>query len=94
MERTVVRLGDVVVTLEADDLEGQRLLIPNSPEGKRLACLLIGKDDPAQEGEFFVVAHNEEVDSRLLSLVDGLTAVRWCHPTFTQLVLDLGKENL
>lgn len=94
MKGTNVRLGDIVITLQVDGLNGQRLLIPNSPQGEWLACLLTGEDNPAHEGEFFVVAHDEGVDDRLLSLVDGLTTVRWCHPTFTQLVLDLGKESL
>ena len=87
MKQSVVRRGEVCITLRVEGL-AQQLLIPATPQGERLAELLL-EGTPQQEGDYFVVLHSPDVDRRIADLVDALTAVRWAHPTFTQLTLDL-----
>ena len=54
-----------------------------------------GRDEeaPHEQDGFFVVEHTPEVDARLCTLVDALTAVRWAHPTYTQLALALPEAE-
>lgn len=87
-----IQRGDLHVTLRTDDPDGQRLLIPDTVPGEWLARLLV-KGSPEREGNAFVIPHDVDVDRRILNLIDVLTTVRWAHPTFTQLTLDLSEED-
>jgi hypothetical protein len=69
--------------------EEQQVLLQDTPQGRRLAQFLADEEAPRRQDGFFVVEHTPEVDARLCALVDALTAVRWAHPTYTQLVLEL-----
>ena len=91
MEQSVIQRGEVCITLRAEGLT-QQLLIPATLQGERLAELLL-EGTPQREGDYFVVLHSPDVDRRIADLVDALTAVRWAHPTFTQLTLDLLEED-
>jgi hypothetical protein len=39
------------------------------------------------------IPHSEEVDRRLVEIADLLVAIRYAHPTMTQLRLQLGPED-
>ena len=69
--------------------EEQQILFQATPQGLRLAQFLADEEAPHRQDGSFVVAHTPEVDARLCALVDALTAVRWAHPTYTQLVLEM-----
>jgi hypothetical protein len=69
--------------------EEQQILFQATPQGLRLAQFLADAETPHRQDGVFVVEHTPEVDARLCALVDALTAVRWAHPTYTQLVLEL-----
>lgn len=84
-----IQLGNTLITVQLDGLDGQRLLIQATTQGETLARLLTGGEKPPREDGVFVVSHDVDVDARLVDLVDALTAIRWLHPTFTQLVLDV-----
>jgi hypothetical protein len=83
-----IQCGDLHIALQVDGLNGQRLLIPTTSQGERLAELLLD-GPPEREGDRFVVPHSPDVDQRILDLIDTLTTVRWAHPSLTQLTLDL-----
>jgi hypothetical protein len=88
----IVQFEDALVAVRTVGLDGQQILIQATPWGETLARLLSGKE-PVRENGFFVVFHDPEVDARLCELVDTFTTIRWAHPTFTQLVLDLQVEG-
>jgi hypothetical protein len=83
-----IQCGDLDIALQEDGLDGQRLLIPVTSQGERLAELLLD-GLPEREGDRFIVPHSADVDQRILNLIDMLTTVRWAHPSLTQLTLDL-----
>jgi hypothetical protein len=82
-----IQCGDLRIRLQTNG-SGQRLLFPATPQGERLAGFLLGQP-PDREGDYFVIPHSDDVDRRILELIDGLTSVRWAHPKYTQLVFDL-----
>ena len=82
-----IRCGELFIGLQVNG-SGQRLLFPATPQGERLAGFLLG-EPPDGEGDYFVIPHSDDVDRRMIDLIDGLTSVRWAHPTYTQLSLDI-----
>ena len=86
---TMWQLEDTRITIRRVGPEEQQILLQATPQGRRLAQFLAGEESPRRQDGFFVVEHTPEVDARLRALVDALTAVRWAHPTYTQLVLEL-----
>lgn len=89
---TIARLEDTLVAVEVEG-DGQRIVLQATPQGRRLAQFLIGQDKPERRDGFFVVSHNAEVDTRIVVLVDALIALRWAHPTYTQLRLALSDRR-
>lgn len=90
--RTIARLEDTLIAVEVEG-DGQRILLQATPQGWRLAQFLAGRDEPERRDGFFVVPHDTEVDARLVILVDALIALRWAHPTYTQLELSLSGRG-
>ena len=84
----VAHLEGTLVAVEIEG-DGQRIVLQATPQGRRLAQLLAGQDEPERRDGFFVVRHDTEVDTRIVVLVDVLIALRWAHPTYTQLELAL-----
>lgn len=86
----ITRLGgDTLVAVQPTGSLGQRILVQATPQGAALAHLLAGGENPARRDDFFTIPHDPDVDARLYDLVDALTTIRWSHPIYTQLVLDL-----
>jgi hypothetical protein len=83
------QLEDTHITIRRVGPEEQQVLLQATPQGRRLAQFLADAETPRRQDGFFLVEHTPEVDARLRALVDALTAVRWAHPTYTQLVLEL-----
>jgi hypothetical protein len=87
------KLEDMYITLRGVGPEEQQVLLQDTPQGRRLAQFLAGEEAPRRQDGCFVVDHTPEVDARLCALVDALTAIRWAHPTYTQLALALPGEE-
>ena len=87
------QLEDTCIGVRRLGLEGQHILLQATSQGERLAQFLADEESPCRENGFFVVPHTAEVDSRLCTLVNALTAVRWAHPTYTQLALALPEAE-
>ena len=87
--KAAFQIEDTCITIRPAEPETQQILLQATPLGRRLAQLLADEESPDRQDGFFVVGHTSEVDARLCALVDALTAVRWAHPTYTQLVLEL-----
>jgi hypothetical protein len=85
------QLEDTSIGVRRLGLEEQQVLLQDTLQGRRLAQFLSGEEAPRRQDGFFVVEHTPEVDARLCALVDALTAIRWAHPTYTQLALALPK---
>jgi hypothetical protein len=69
---------------------GQDILIRQSDVGQSLACLLgFGKVDiiRREEGTYWRIAHNRQVDDLMVELIDLLISIRYAHPTLVQLEL-------
>ncbi len=89
------RLDNTLIATQPTGLDGQQILIQATSQGKALARLLTGGKEPTRRWDgFFAIPHDPDVDARLCLLVDTLTAIRWSHPTYTQLVLDLQMEEV
>jgi hypothetical protein len=86
-------LEDTYVGIRRVGPEEQQILLQATPPGLRLAQFLANEETPRRQDEYFVVGHTAEVDARLCALVDTLTAIRWAHPTCTQLVLALPEAE-
>ncbi len=91
---TIIQFEDALVAIRSVGLDGQQIMIQATPWGKTLTRLLSGDESLVREDGFFVVSHNPGVDARLCNLVDAFTAIRWAHPTYTQLVLNLQMEGM
>jgi hypothetical protein len=87
------QLEDTRIGVRRVGPEEQHILLQATPQGLRLAQFLADEETPDRQDGFFVVGHTPEVDARLCALVDALTAVRWAHPTYTQLVLALPEAE-
>ena len=87
------QLEDTSISVRRVGPEEQQVLLQATLQGLRLAQFLAGEEAPRRQDGFFVVEHTPEVDARLCALVDALTAVRWAHPTYTQLVLELPESE-
>ena len=73
-------------------LDGQDILIQQSDTGQRLACLLgLGQADIVRRGDayYWRIAHDRQVDSLMVELIDLLISIRYAHPTLVQLELEL-----
>jgi hypothetical protein len=91
--RVTWQLEDTSISVRRVGPEEQQILLQATPQGLRLAQFLAGEEAPRRQDGSFVVEHTPEVDARLCALVDALTAVRWAHPTYTQLVLELPESE-
>jgi hypothetical protein len=87
------QLEDTSIGVRRVGPEEQQILLQATPQGLRLAQFLADEETPREGDGFFVVEHTPEVDARLCTLVDALTAVRWAHPTYTQLALALPESE-
>ena len=87
------QLEDTHITVRRVGPEEQQVLLQDTLQGQRLAQFLAGEEAPRRQDGFFVVEHTPEVDARLCALVDALTAIRWAHPTYTQLALALPESE-
>lgn len=77
-------------------LDGQDILIEHGDLGQRLACLLAcGKAAIArrEDGTYWRIAHNRQVDGLLVELIDLLISIRYAHPTLVQLELALDEAE-
>jgi len=90
----VCSFDDTLVAVQVTDVGEQRILVQGTAQGGNLARLLAGVDELAMQSGYFVVPHEPAVDHRLRVLVDTLITIRWSHPTYTQLPLQLdgGEE--
>ena len=91
--KVAFQIEDTCISIQRVGSEEQQILLQATPQGLRLAQFLGREDSPRRQDGFFVVEHTPEVDARLCALVDALTAVRWAHPTYTQLVLELPESE-
>ena len=91
--KPIARLDDTLIAVRATGRGGQEILLQATPQGRRLARFLAGAEEPWLQKGFFVVPHDDDVDRRLYLVIDTLIAVRWGHPTNTQLVLDLQPKE-
>lgn len=94
IERELHRLGCVAGAAVAvqPTLDGQDILIRHGDLGQNLACLLAcGKAEVIHRGDvlFWRVHHSHEVDRLLMELTDLFISIRYAHPTFVQLELEL-----
>jgi hypothetical protein len=87
--KVAFQIEDTCISIQRVGSEEQQVLLQATPQGRRLAQFLADAETPHRQDGVFVVEHTLEVDARLCALVDALTAVRWAHPTYTQLVLEL-----
>jgi hypothetical protein len=87
--KVAFQIEDTCISIQRVGSEEQQVLLQATPQGLRLAQFLGREEAPRRQDGFFVVEHTPEVDARLCALVDALTAIRWAHPTYTQLVLEL-----
>ena len=77
-------------------LNGQHILIRQSDTGQSLACLLaFGKADiiRREDGYYWRIAHDKQVDDLLVELIDLLISIRYAHPTMVQLELALSDNE-
>jgi hypothetical protein len=93
--KVICRLEDTCIGVRRVGPEEQQILLQVTTQGRRLAQFLSGEEAPCRQDGFFAVEHTPEVDARLYTLVEALTAIRWDHPTYTQLALALpeGEEG-
>jgi hypothetical protein len=91
--KMICQLEDTCIGVRRAGPEEQQILFQVTSQGRRLAQFLSGEEGPYRQDGFFVVDHTPEVDARLYTLVDALTAIRWDHPTYTQLSLVLPEEE-
>ena len=73
-------------------LDGQDILIRQSDLGQRLACLLaFGKADMVrrEDGYYWRIPHDRQVDNLLVQLIDLLISIRYAHPALVQLEMEL-----
>lgn len=78
-------------------LDGQDILIEPNDTGQRLAGLLsngqvqlVQKEDEV----YWRVPYDQETDRLLVELIDILIALRYAHPTFVQLELQLDEAGI
>ena len=73
-------------------LDGQDILIEHGDLGQRLACLLaVGKGDiiRREDGYYWRIRHDRQVDDLLVELIDLLISIRYAHPALVQLEMIL-----
>lgn len=87
------QIEDTCIGIRRVEPEEQQILLQATPARRWLAQFLTNDESPRRQDGFFIVGHTPEVDARLRVLVDALTAIRWAHPTYTQLVLALPKAE-
>ena len=87
------QLEDTRIGVRRVGPEEQQVLLQDTVQGRRLAQFLAREEAPRRQDGVFVVEHTPEVDARLCALVDALTAIRWAHPTYTQLALALPESE-
>jgi hypothetical protein len=71
---------------------GQDILIRQSDIGQRLACLLgLGQAEIVrrEDAYYWRIAHDRQVDSLMVEIIDLLISIRYAHPTLVQLELEL-----
>jgi len=85
------RLGSAEVGV-LHTLPGQDILIQHDVLGQRLACLLgISKGDIVrrEDGFYYRIPHDSQVDDLLVELIDLLISIRYAHPAMVQLEMVL-----
>jgi hypothetical protein len=87
------QLEDTRIGVQRSEAEGQQIWLQATAQGERLAQFLADEEAPPRQDGYIVVEHTAEVDGRLCTLLNALTAVRWAHPTYTQLVLCLPETQ-
>jgi hypothetical protein len=71
---------------------GQDILIQHKDLGQRLACLLgIAKAEIVrrEDGFYYRIPHDRQVDDLLVELIDVLISIRYAHPAMVQLEMVL-----
>ena len=71
---------------------GQDILIHHNDLGQRLACLLaVGKGDiiRREDGYYWRIRHDRQVDDLLVEFIDLLISIRYAHPALVQLEMIL-----
>jgi hypothetical protein len=78
---------------------GQEILIEQSGGGRCLATLLDPEVQPDRHpavqiggARYWRLSHNAQVDQRLKEIADLLILIRYLHPTFVQLYLELAEH--
>jgi hypothetical protein len=77
-------------------LDGQDILIRHSDIGQSLACLLgFGKAEIVRQddGTYWRIAHDRQVDHLLIELIDLLISIRYAHPAIVQLEMILETDE-
>ena len=72
-------------------------MIQDGDTGQRLACLLgFGQADiiRREDGSYWRIVHDRQVDGLLVELIDLLISFRYAHPTLVQLELELELAEL
>jgi hypothetical protein len=73
-------------------LDGQDILVRHTDFGQRLACLLgIAKAEIVrrEDGFYYRIPHDRQVDDLLVELIDVLSSIRYAHPAMVQLEMVL-----
>lgn len=77
---------------------GQEILIEQSGGGRCLATLLDPEAQPDKHpsvqidgARYWRLPHNGQIDQRLKDMADLLILIRYLHPTFVQLYLELAE---
>ncbi len=71
----------------------QEILIGATEVGQALVQLLGGGREARREGTYLVLPHTSGVDRRLMELADVTVAIRYAHPTWVQLTLEMQEVN-
>lgn len=70
----------------------QWLIVSDSPEGRALVTLLMGRQPLVKRGTDLLIPHNGDVDERIVKMINELAHARYQSPTLLQLTLQVAPH--
>lgn len=78
------------IWLQADEITNEQIIhLEASPMGETLAKFLANAEKVTCDGVTYQVVHTPVVDDLILELIDALVAIRYQHPHYVQLQINL-----